>query len=90
LLTIDIEKLNRVSSEFDTQLELLQQEVDELYGKKAVLESQMKNVDSKITEKINEMSAIQLSKLDLANAVDWLKEHAEPGVAAATGTGESE
>lgn len=90
MVTIDLEKLNRVSSEFDTQLESLQEAVDELYGKKAVLESQLKNVDSKITEKINEMSAIQLSKLDLTNAMEWLKEHAEPGVAAATGTGESE
>lgn len=83
MVTIDLEKLNRVSSEFDTQLESLQEAVDELYGKKAVLESQLKNVDSKITEKINEMSAIQLSKLDLTNAMEWLKEHAEPGEAAA-------
>ena len=83
MVTIDLEKLNRVSSEFDTQLESLQGAVDELYGKKAVLESQLKNVDSKITEKINEMSAIQLSKLDLTNAMEWLKEHAEPSGAAA-------
>jgi hypothetical protein len=83
MVTIDLEKLNRVSSEFDTQLESLQEAVDELYGKKAVLESQLKNVDSKITEKINEMSAIQLSKLDLTNAMEWLKEHAEPGGATA-------
>lgn len=83
MVTIDLEKLNRVSSEFDTQLESLQEAVDELYGKKAVLESQMKNVDSKITEKINEMSAIQLSNLDLTNAMEWLKEHAEPDGAAA-------
>ena len=83
MVTIDLEKLNRVSSEFDTQLESLQEAVDELYGKKAVLESQLKNVDSKITEKINEMSAIQLSKLDLTNTMEWLKEHAEPGGAAA-------
>ena len=83
MVTIDLEKLNRVSSEFDTQLESLQEAVDELYGKKAVLESQLKNVDSKITEKINEMSAIQLSKLDLTNAMEWLKEHTEPGGAAA-------
>lgn len=89
MVTINLEKLNRVSSEFDTQLESLQEAVDELYGKKAVLESQLKNVDSKITEKINEMSAIQLSKLDLVNAMEWLKEHAEPGGAAAK-VGESE
>ena len=89
MVTIDLEKLNRVSSEFDTQLESLQEAVDELYGKKAVLESQLKNVDSKITEKINEMSAIQLSKLDLVNAMEWLKEHAEPDGAAAE-VGESE
>lgn len=89
MVTIDLGKLNRLLSEADKQSELLQGALDELYGKKAVLESQLKTVDSKITEKINEMSTIQLNKQELASALEWLKEHAEPG-STANRVGESE
>ena len=88
MVTIDLGKLNRLLSESDKQSELLQGALDELYGKKAVLESQLKTVDSKITEKINEMSTIQLNKQELASALEWLKEHAEPGAAGRVGESE--